>query len=98
MDSFTEGSAIKCRVTFTDEDDAPVDPATVAFRIVSPRTGTATDYSYGEDAEVVRQAAGIFYVIVAVNEKGVWNYRFTGVSGQNRAVVRASFVVTDSNV
>lgn len=53
------------------------DPSTVVFKLRSPAPSVTT-YTYGVDAEVVRQGPGHYYVDVQFDQAGKWYYRFEG--------------------
>lgn len=84
------GDAARCIATFTDDDGAAVDPATVTFRWTTP-AGVSDSYVYGTDAEVVRDATGLFHVDLPVTERGLWLYRWES-SGTAQAAEKGEFM------
>ena len=73
-----------------------VDPAGVAFAMKEP-DGTITPYVYGTDAELVREAAGNFYVAWTAAQSGRHYCAFRS-TGTGQAAEEATFVVRVSKV
>jgi len=69
------GSPIRLTISFTDENDAGVDPTTVTFKTYSPEGRTQT-YVYGTDSEVGKSSVGNYYADVTPDEFGEWLYRW----------------------
>lgn len=68
-------STLPLETAFADSAGAALDPATVTFRMISPR-GQITTYVYGTDAELVRTAAGSYRVEVTPDMPGRWAYQW----------------------
>ena len=88
MGNYYIDQLVKCRGTFTDEDGVALDPDVVLFQFRTP-PGVYTAYTYGVDAELVKEDTGIYYVAVDADTVGAWHYRFysTGVgqaAGEDR--------------
>ena len=81
--TYDVGDLVRCSGAFTDADGNAQDPATVLVDVRAP-SGTTTTYTYGVDAEVVKDDTGAYHIDVDVNAAGPWWYRFyaTG-SGQS---------------
>ena len=78
---------------FTQNGTA-IDPGGVVVKIKNPY-GATTTYTYGTDAEVVKEATGRYRVDIAPTIHGVWAYRWEGlVSAQ--AAEEATFTVRNS--
>lgn len=77
VNEYPFGSQVRCSVVFVNEDGDEDDPTTVTFRLRDPE-GEPTVYVYGDDVEVVRTAAGRFYVLVNGDKTRTWTYRFEG--------------------
>lgn len=92
--SYDKGSQVKISCTFTDVNGVAVDPTTVTVKYENP-SGTETVFVYGTDAEVVKSAVGVYYVLVDVDETGTWYYRFDG-AGAAVAASEAEFYVRSS--
>ena len=71
---------IQTSTPFTDvETDTATDPAVVRMKVRSP-SGTSTTYTYGDDDDVERVAAGDYQMYVNASEVGDWYYRIEGES------------------
>lgn len=82
------------RVTgvFTDpEDGSPIDPGTVTFYCKLP-DGTELEYVYPTDPELVKEAVGTYYVDLANDQVGPWQYTFQG-TGNNPGSMGDAYVV-----
>lgn len=62
------------KATVKDDQGAAVDPLTLTFE-VGPKDGTPTAYTYGTDAEVVRDGVGLYHLDFTFPSAGVWAYR-----------------------
>lgn len=91
--SYYEGQQVRVKVTFTVAR-TPTDPSTVVAKIKDPST-TVTTYTYGTDAELVKETTGVYYVDVATTAVGTWTYRFAG-TGTAAAAAEGTFTVTSS--
>ena len=76
--AYDVGDLRRLTVTFTDSAGSAGDPAAITFRLRAP-DGTVTAYVYGTDAELVRTAAGVYYVDWTCAKPGRHAYRFEGV-------------------
>lgn len=77
MNTYDIGDRPKLTFTFTDEDGAPADPTTVTCKI--RKDGEAvTTYVYGTDAEVVKDAVGVYHVDYLLTSSGIYYYRGEG--------------------
>jgi hypothetical protein len=92
--SYPFGSSVRVTATFRDEDDELFDPAVVLFRVKAP-SETETTYTYGDDAEVVKDSTGIYHMWVTGNQAGTWAYRAVGDDEQDVAN-ESSFDVDES--
>lgn len=81
------------RVTVTCKDAAGVtaDPSALVARIVKP-DGTATTYTYGTDAELVKSGTGVYYVDVPLTQAGTWHVRFKSTTGTITAASHAQLI------
>jgi len=91
MGKYYIDQVVKCRGTFTDEDGVAVDPDAVLFQLRTP-PGVYTTYTYGVDAELVKEGVGIYYVVVDADEVGAWLVRFYS-TGEGQAAVEDRFDV-----
>jgi hypothetical protein len=55
------GNAVKWSVVFLDESGGAIDPTVVTFWLVAP-DGSMTIFTYGTDAEVVRDDEGEYHI------------------------------------
>jgi uncharacterized protein YfaS (alpha-2-macroglobulin family) len=73
--TYVIGDLVRIKVTWTDTDDALIDPTTIVLRVKDPM-GTVTVYTYAL-GEVVRESLGVYHYDVATGAlNGVWYYRF----------------------
>lgn len=75
MNRYRMGQIARCRGRFRDEDDVLQDPGTVYFHLIDPSENAST-LTYGVDATLVKESTGVYYVDVAADEEGVFQYRF----------------------
>lgn len=84
------GSRVRVKVVFQAVDTTTnADPTAVAFKVLSPLSGaTATTYTYGATADVVKDGVGLYHLDVIVNIKGNWTVQMlgTGATGINAVV------------
>ena len=66
---YDKGDLIRCSAIFTDLDDAAIDPTTVLFSVTDP-SGNTDNYTYGVDAELVKDDTGEYHVNVDADEVG----------------------------
>lgn len=73
------GDTIVSTVTFTDDTDAPANPTTVTFYVISPRgQSSETAYVYGTDDEVANPETGTFTLTLPMTMQGDWLIRCLG--------------------
>jgi hypothetical protein len=92
---YVKGEQIRCRGTFTDESGNAVDPTGVFFQAKGPDGTLEMDYEYGVDAELVRQAAGIYRVDVDGDTVGHWYTRMWS-TGTGKAAEEGEFRIISS--
>ena len=90
------GDLPRVKATFTDLDDTNVNPTTVSVTVLKPN-GTSATYEYGTDEEVVREATGIYYIDVSVDQSGRWRYRWES-TGTGQAAEEGTFRVKTQRV
>ncbi|HKX83400.1 MAG TPA: hypothetical protein VJL58_04195 [Pyrinomonadaceae bacterium] len=88
------GTQVRCSVVFRNAAGDEADPTTVTFRVRDPE-GTTIVYVYNTDPELVRSAAGRFYVLVTADNTRTWIYRFEG-TGAVVAADEKTFHVEES--
>lgn len=94
MNTYQKGQLVRTRATFKDAAGALGDPTIVICRFRAPG-GVFTQYSYGVDAEVVRESLGMFHVDVDAATEGTWSYKWQS-TGFLQATDEKSFRVLDS--
>ena len=75
-------------------DEVPTDPTTVTVKILDPG-GITTTYVYDTDAEVIKDSAGNYHMVVSFNQSGFWYHRWEG-TGACEAAGEASLNVQKS--
>lgn len=71
------GNDVKFSVVFTDEDGDTFDPETVTFTI-HPDEGADVVYTYGEDADIVRDSEGRYHIWIQRDDDGGYAGFFAG--------------------
>ena len=95
------GMSVRIRGEFinvsTEADDDP-DSDSITLTLKNPGTGAETTYTYGEDAEIQKEATGIYTADVRPTEGGRWLYRWaaTDLVGTVYIAAQGHFVVQDS--
>jgi hypothetical protein len=90
--SYTKGTLVNCRATFTDPvSGSVVDPTTVTFRVKNP-SGITTTWTYGPDLELEKESTGHYKAQVNANQQGSWSYRFES-TGPYQGAREATFDV-----
>jgi hypothetical protein len=56
-------------------DGEVISPTSIVFKIISPRAAITT-YTYGTNAQIVREDAGVYYVDWKFTEAGRWRFRW----------------------
>ena len=92
--TYDVGDLIRVTGTWEDAAGTDTDPTGLTFAFIDPSDNTIT-YTYGVDGELVKQATGIYYVDVDIDEHGTWWYRFAS-TGTAQAASEAYFHVRDS--
>lgn len=90
-----KGDLARCTGSFTDSNDSGVDPSAVYFKATNPLGVQTISYQYGVDDELVRSAAGVYYVDVNANVAGRWHCLFYS-TGTGQAAEEVAFDVDDT--
>ena len=91
MSSYTQGDLVELPVTFKDSATGePIDPTTVAIRVVSP-SDVETTYPY-PSANITRNAVGDYVAVVDSVAAGLWLYEWV-VTGNVQGVEPGDFYV-----
>lgn len=94
MEHFDKGDEIRVQTTFTDGDDVATDPDNVFFKFTDPSNNTAS-YTYGVDAELVKDSTGVYHVDIDCDESGEWRWKFYS-TGNGQAADEDSFIIDQS--
>ncbi len=90
------GDLVRITGTFENAAGTDTDPAgTIIFKYKNP-AGTITTYTYPTDAELVKDATGVYYVDISVDADGTWQYRAESGTGQGQSADEKAFFVIDS--
>lgn len=68
------GTSVTVRGAFVDADGDAADPTAVIFQFYLP-DGTAVAYTYGDDAEVVKDSVGNYHASLVCDQEGFYYYR-----------------------
>jgi hypothetical protein len=90
------GQGVHCDVIFKNSTGQNADPSAVTFKIRNLSTGAVTTYVYLTDAQLVKDATGLYHVDFIVTSAGIWSYRFAG-TGAVTAPDERSFLVQRSD-
>ena len=78
--TYDMGDSVRLSAAFTDGGTA-TDPGTILFRWKPPKS-SASLYTYGSDAALVKASTGNYYVDLTIpgtaSSAGQWTYRFEG--------------------
>ena len=94
LNDYALNADVRCSVVFVNNAGAEADPTTVTF-FLHDSEGEVTELIYLTDVELVRTAAGRYYVVVDANKPGRWTYRFES-TGAVKAADEKSFTVRRS--
>ena len=75
--TYDVGDEVRLSAAFEKPANTPADPGTIVFKVKDP-SGNITTYTYGSDAQLVKDSTGNYHVDVTIDEEGTWFYRFTG--------------------
>lgn len=77
LNAYANDNLVRVGVDFRDANGLLTDPAVVTAKYGTP-AGSITSLTYGVDAALKHTETGIYYIDVAANRAGQWNYRFEG--------------------
>ena len=89
--SYHVGDTIRASCTFTDVDGAAADPTTVTLEVKDP-SGNVTTLTYAA-GQITKASAGNYHCDLAVDEAGVWEYRWIGTGNVAQADQGAFYVL-----
>lgn len=90
INAYDRGDVVRCTGTFATSG-SNTNPAAVMFKVMSP-SGDVTTYTYGTDAQLVRDSTGVYHVDVSADELGTYAYRFWS-TGSGQAASEGQFSV-----
>lgn len=90
------GDLVSVTVEFRNTSAVLIDPTGVTFAVRSP-AGVVTNYTYGVDAQLVKDAVGKYRVDVNATLVGTWRYRWAS-TGTGQGAEEGQFVVRPSGV
>lgn len=89
------GGVKRIEVDFRDSDSNLVDPASSVIFTMREPDGTVTAYTYGVDAELVRDAVGEYHVDWTISQVGIHTYKWIGESGKYSPSTDAFYAAND---
>lgn len=94
---FFRGEAARLSLAIADLSGNAADPGTLVLKIKTP-SGSVTPYTFGSDAELVRDSLGNYHADIPLDASGQWAYRWeltTPNAGAAEGVlhVRKSYVL-----
>lgn len=93
MNSYDKGDLVRVTAAFTNAAGTATDPTTVVCKVRSP--SGITTYTYGTDAELVKDSTGNYHLDINITADGQWWYRWEGTGAVQQAG-EGSFTVARS--
>jgi hypothetical protein len=93
MPEYVVGNVLKLAANFKN-GSTDVDPGSIVLKIKSP-LGTIQTYTYGDDADLVKDSTGDYSFNYSPAYEGRYSFRWAGL-GTNASAAESSFVVTES--
>jgi hypothetical protein len=75
VDVFNLGQKVRIAAVFSDEDGVEADPSAV-YAVVKEPGEAAVTYTYGTDAELVRDSVGNYHLDQGLETAGIWAVRW----------------------
>lgn len=94
--SYHVGDVVTIYGAWTNAGGTATDAGTVYAHYRDP-AGTATTYTYGSDAELVKDSTGVYHVDISAALAGTWYYRFYSTGSGQAASLVNSFIVFPSD-
>lgn len=94
INTYDLGDKVRISGQFTDADGTAFDPAAVFVKVKDP-SGNVGTYTYGEDEELIKDAAGSYHLDVDADEAGTWHWQMTA-TGTGQAAAEDAFYVKAS--
>ena len=89
---YDKGDLVRVSAAFTTAAGAALDPTVVKCQVQTP-AGTATTYTYGTDAALVKDSTGAYHLDIDAATSGEWCYRWYS-TGTGQAAAEGRFSVT----
>ena len=93
MNIYDIGNVVNLTADFTTSEGIPIDPSTVALKVLPPG-GTIQTYT---GAQLTKVSTGVYTYGVLGNVAGIWLYRWEG-SGNITAASDSSFKIVASSL
>jgi hypothetical protein len=94
MGAYDKGDQVRVSATFKNIAGTATDPTTVVAKIKDP-SGNVSTYTYGTDAELIKDATGMYHIDVDIDERGLWYYRWEA-TGAVKTAEESTFTVRQS--
>ena len=93
MNVYDPGDSVRVSLLCANSSGVAIDPTTLTLT-VKPATSTATVYTYGTGAVIVKDSTGNYHadITVTAHYGGVWYYKFTA-TGSYVGMAQSSFAV-----
>lgn len=87
MSAYEQGQVVRATGTFKDSAGNLVDPSVVKFRVRTP-AAVVTEYTYGVNADLVKDSTGVYHFDIVLSTSGLWKYRWvsTGIGAAAKVV------------
>jgi len=86
------GDLVKVTGTWTDSDDAALDPTAVFLVYKDPSGNVCDALQYGVGAEITKASTGVYTCNISIDEAGSWYYRWYS-TGTGQAAQEGYFSV-----
>ena len=93
--AYDQKDLVRCTATWTNSAGTKIDPTAVIFKFKFTLSGTITTYTYGVDAELVKEETGVYHVDIDANASGTWYYRFES-TGTGQGADETHFIIHES--
>jgi len=94
--SYELDQVVTLRARFQKISGGLVDPQTVVLRVKTP-AGAITDYTYGTDVALEKEATGTYKFDLTLDRAGQWLYRWKS-TGQGAGSRKGELIVQDTEI
>jgi len=93
MNAYDIGDSVRLTLVCANSSSVAIDPTALTL-VVKPGDGTATTYTYGTGATIVKDSTGNYHadVTVTAHSGGIWYYKWTA-TGSYVGMAQSSFGV-----